>query len=100
MTSHYVYILAGEDYGPIYIESVRDIVSRIRDHKLGRLSHEKFRIDRLVYIEKHKTKTAALRRENALKKASRQWLDALIERRNPDWTDLAVMKSAPQQIAA
>lgn len=100
MTSHYVYILAGKNYGPIYIEHVQDIVARIRDHKRGYLSQDDFRIDRLVFLEKHATKSAAMTRANALRKASREWVDALIERKNPNWLDIVAIKPATDKLAA
>jgi len=99
MKNYYVYILGGQDYGPIFIESVQDIVGRIRDHRRGHLSVKAHRIDRLLYVEKHNSKKAAEKRVEALQNASRAWVDALIECRNPDWTDLA-LKASKTQIAA
>ena len=98
--TYYTYILSGQNYGPIFIEAVENISPRIAQHKRGRLSVDAFRIDRLVYVEKHESLHAAQMRVKALKSASREWVDALIERRNPDWTDLAAMTVRNRKIAA
>lgn len=100
MKNYYLYILGGQDYGPIFIESVQDLVGRIHAHKRGYLSVEAHRIDRLLYVEKHTSKAAANARVKALQSASRTWVDALIERQNPDWVDLAVTNPGPNKLAA
>lgn len=97
---YFTYILSGPSYGPIYIGSAQDIAARILRHKRGRLSIDAFRIDQLVYIEKHSSEHAASLRALALKKASRQWIDALVGRYNPEWEDLATIKRKPVQQAA
>lgn len=90
MKKYYTYILSGKSYGPIYIGSAQDIAARILRHKRGRLSVDAFRIDQLVYIEVHNSEHTASLRALALKKASRQWIDALVEKSNPGWIDLSV----------
>lgn len=100
MKNYYLYILGGQDYGPIFIESVQDLVGRIRAHKRGHLSVEAHRIDRLLYIEKFDSKQAAEARVSALQNASRTWVDALIERSNPEWLDLAAIPIGGRKIAA
>jgi len=100
MKNYYLYILGGQDYGPIFIESVQDLVGRIRAHKRGHLSVEAHRIDRLLYVEKHSSKRAAEDRVQALQTASRTWIDALIERQNPNWVDLAISHPGPGKLAA
>lgn len=100
MKNYYLYILGGQDYGPIFIESVQDIVERVRAHKRGHLSVKAHRIDRLLYVEKHTSKEAAEKRVKALQSTSRTWIDALIERNNPDWIDLALEAPKVRKIAA
>lgn len=90
MRKHYTYILSGQSYGPIYIGSAHDIEAEILRHKRGRLSIDAFRIDQLVYIEEHDSEHQASLRALSLKKASRQWIDALVEKSNPSWMDLGV----------
>ena len=43
---------------------------------------------RLVWFEQHDSIVAAIQREKSLKKYKREWKINLIERDNPDWTDL------------
>ena len=89
MKHHYTYILSGPAYGPIFIGTTRNLKRRLFTHRAGRMSVEAFRIDRLVYVERHDSIEAATTRAEALKSASREWVDALVERKNPDWRDLA-----------
>ena len=88
MKKHYVYILSGENYGPVFIETTSDLMERMKAHRSGHLSHNSFRIDQLVHIEQFDNAKAANLRLNALKSASREWIDALIERDNPNWSDM------------
>lgn len=88
MTQHYTYILAGHAQGPIFIGTTRNLTRRLSQHRFGRSSVEAFRIDQLVYVERHDSIEAATTRAEALKSASREWVDALVERKNPDWRDL------------
>jgi len=61
----------------------------LRQHRSGKVSHVKFRIDRLVYTEIHTCSFKADARLRALKSGSRDWLNALINSKNPAWQDLA-----------
>lgn len=89
MTEHYLYILSGQGYGPLFIESTSRLQQRLKEHKSGHLSQAAYRIDRLVYAERYDTATQAALRVQALRAASREWTQALIERHNPNWIDLA-----------
>ena len=97
MQNHYVYILSGASYGPIYIGSTRKLTQRLSQHRLGRASVDPFRIDRLVHIERYASVEAATERTQALRGASREWVDALVARKNPEWRDLA---AAATQVAS
>jgi len=100
MTHHYIYILAGKSYGPIFIGTTRDLKRRLSQHRFGHATVDAFRIDQLVYVERHDTIEAATSRAEALKSASREWVDALVERKNPDWCDLAELARKRLQRAA
>lgn len=89
MKHHYTYILAGQTYGPVFIGTARDLKRRLFQHRAGRASVDAFRIDQLVYVERHNSIEAATTRAESLRLASREWVDALVERKNPDWRDLA-----------
>jgi len=86
MQNYYTYILSGQEYGPIFVEAVQDIIARIVAHKRGHLSEAAYRIDRLVYVERHNTKQAAEARPD--------------ERSNPYWQDLAAIETSKQARAA
>lgn len=88
MKKYYAYILSGQNYGPVFIETTSDLLGRMKAHRAGHLSQETFRIDQLVYIEQFDSSQAASQRVKALKSASREWIDALVERKNPHWNDL------------
>lgn len=100
MKAYYTYILSGQSCGPIFIDAVENLGERVAQHKRGRASVDMFRIDQLVYVEKHADLTSARRRVKALKSASREWVDALIERSNPHWEDLAAVKGVRNRQAA
>ena len=96
MTYHYTYILAGRDSetsigGPVFIGTARDLKQRLYQHRIGRVSQNQFRLDQLVYVQRHTSFEAAAARTQALKAASPEWIKALIDRKNPNWRDLSEM---------
>lgn len=104
MTEHIVYILSGaqpfsHSSGPVFINATPDILRRMTQHRSGRIKQPQFRIDRLVYVESYDCAFKAEARVRALKSASREWLDALITSRNPDWNDL-LPSTRPERFAA
>lgn len=93
MTHHYIYILSGQNThdngGPIFIGTTRNLARRVSQHRMGRATLDTFRIDRLVYVERFNSIEAATDRADALRTASREWVNALVGRKNPDWRDLS-----------
>ena len=95
MTQHYyTYVLAGRDAaihrgGPIFVGTTRDLKKRLFQHRVGRVSVDKFRIDQLVYVQRYETIEDATTAAERLKAASPEWIKALVERKNPDWRDLS-----------
>ena len=51
MSKHALYILSGRLPGPVFIGTASDLPRRLRQHSSGKVSHPRFRIDRLVYTE-------------------------------------------------
>ena len=88
--THYVYILSGAGRGPLFIGAASDIKARLRQHQTGRVSHPRFRIDRLVYTERYSCGLKAAQRAKALKQASIQWVETLISAQNPNWETLSL----------
>jgi putative endonuclease len=84
-----VYILASRRNGTLYVGVSNDLVRRVWEHRQGIGGFTtKYGVTRLVYFEDTPNVTAAIQREKNLKRWSRAWKIALIERANPEWGDL------------
>ncbi|MDE1900447.1 MAG: GIY-YIG nuclease family protein [Alphaproteobacteria bacterium] len=86
----YVYILASDVAGTLYLGVTSDPVVRIARHKQGETGGfvAKYGVQRLVYLEACGSMDAAIEREKKLKKWRRAWKIALIEEKNSKWADL------------
>jgi putative endonuclease len=86
----FVYILASDRNGTLYIGVTSDLIKRVWDHKQKKRRGftGKYSIYDLVYYEAHVSMEAAILREKQMKKWERRWKIRLIEERNPDWNDL------------
>ena len=86
----YVYILASQRNGTLYIGYTDDLSRRLIEHRAGTLSRfaSKYGVLSLVYYEQHESRDAAWSRERAMKKRRRAWKIALSERFNPSGDDL------------
>ncbi len=91
MRRFYVYILASQKNGTLYIGVTNDIARRLWEHRndKGNSFTARYRVFRLVYVEEFPTAAEAIQREKSLKKWPRQWKIDLIEKDNPEWFDLA-----------
>lgn len=87
---YYVYIMASQQNGTLYVGATSDLVRRAYEHR----SHgakgltERYDVGRLVYYEIYEDPETAIQREKNIKHWKRDWKIALIERDNPDWHDL------------
>ena len=86
----YVYIVASQRNGTLYIGMTDSLISRISQHKqkLKQGFTSRYGVDLLVWYETYDTREAAFRRERQMKKWNRLWKLELIERFNPGWRDL------------
>lgn len=86
----YVYILASQKNGTLYVGVTSDLVKRIYQHKHGLADGftKKYSVHSLVYYEQTEDTMSALQREKQLKNWKRQWKIELIEKNNPNWKDL------------
>ncbi len=86
----YVYILASQKNGTLYIGVTSNLMKRIWEHKNKCVPGftQKYNVTMLVYYELFHDITLAAARENRLKQWKRQWKIGLIEKMNPTWQDL------------
>ena len=88
--AYYVYMLASQRNGTLYIGVTNDLVRRTYEHKtkLVRGFTKQYGVDRLVWFETYDNPENAIVREEELKKWRRAWKMRLIEESNPQWLDL------------
>jgi len=86
----FVYLLASELRGTLYLGVTSDLVKRVWEHKTKAVPGftARYGVDRLVWFEAHESAEAAITREKQLKEWKRDWKMNLIERDNPHWTVL------------
>jgi len=90
MKEYFVYIMAHEPHGAIYVGVTNDLVRRAYEHKHGLADGftKKYNIKTLVYYEITENIEAAIQREKLLKRWKREWKEQLIAASNPEWKDL------------
>ena len=88
---YYVYILASEPNGTLYIGMTNNLSRRVFEHREGLVEGftKTHNVKTLVYFEMFPTAADAIHREKRLKKYPRAWKINLILARNPGWRDLA-----------
>ena len=90
MKQGFVYILASQPNGTLYVGVTSDLIKRIYEHKndLADGFTKQYGVHRLVYYEIYEKITRAIQREKRIKKYPRQWKINLIQSMNPVWRDL------------
>ena len=85
-----VYILANQNNSVLYIGSTSNLESRLAQHRQKLMTGftAKYNVNKLVYFEITNDVYAALARERQLKRWRRDKKERLIERINPNWSDL------------
>jgi len=88
--SYFVYLLASECHGTLYVGVTNDLVRRVHEHRTDAVAGftSRYGVHRLVWFEGTPSVEAAIQREKQLKNWKREWKIALIERENPQWQDL------------
>jgi putative endonuclease len=86
----YIYILASDRNGTLYVGVTSDLVKRISEHKSKQVKgfSKKYNVTTLVYYEVHAGIEEAIIREKAIKAWKRKWKLELIEKNNPQWKGL------------
>ena len=87
---YYVYIMASDRNGTIYIGVTNDLARRTYEHREGQISGftKRYEVKRLVHYEVYDSIASAIQREKSLKRWPRKWKLELIEKDNPQWRDL------------
>ncbi len=87
---YWVYMLASQRNGTLYIGSTSELARRVWQHKRHVVEGftERYNVHLLVWFEEHSTPMAMVTRERQLKKWHREWKVKLLEASNPDWADL------------
>jgi len=86
----YVYILASQRRGTLYVGVTSNLIKRVYEHNSGLVDGftKQYGVHRLVYYEIVENAESALMREKQIKKWNRAWKLKLIEESNPEWKDL------------
>jgi len=88
--TYFVYILASKKNGTLYTGVTSDLIKRIWQHKneLVPSFTQQYKVHMLVYFELFSDPETAIIREKYLKGKRRSYKIDLVEKRNPQWTDL------------
>jgi putative endonuclease len=87
---YFTYILASKRNGTLYVGVTGNLAGRMAEHRdaLRDGFTRKYGVHILVWFEEFADVHDAILREKRIKKWNRSWKLELIERANPDWTDL------------
>ena len=90
MKQYFVYMLASDRNGTIYIGVTGNLLRRVYEHReeLTKGFTSRYGVKRLVWFEPHESITTSIQREKTLKHWSRTWKISMIEQDNPTWRDL------------
>ena len=89
--SGFVYIMASRKSGTLYTGVTSDLLHRVFEHKDK--AHPKsftarYNVNRLVWFKEFDNITEAITHEKRVKRWRRAWKVEMIERTNPEWSDL------------
>jgi len=89
--NYYVYILANERNGTLYVGMTSDLKRRIYEHRHALVEGftKKYNVHNLVYYEETGDVNSAIEKEKQIKKWNRKWKIEIIEKENPEWNDLS-----------
>ena len=88
--NYWVYIMASKA-GVLYVGMTNDLERRVREHKEKLTSGftADYNVNRLVWFEGFREVRAAIETEKRIKSWRREKKVALIEKLNPQWSDLS-----------
>ncbi len=88
--AYFVYILASQRNGTLYVGVTNDLVRRIHEHReklIGGFTSQ-YNVTQLVWFDQTASIEEAITHEKRLKRWRREWKIELIEKTNPKWDDL------------
>ena len=90
MRTYWVYILASQPHGTLYIGVTNDLLGRVEAHRRGEGSRftSRYKVRMLVRYDPFARIEDAIQREKRLKRWSRAWKYRIIEQMNPQWRNL------------
>lgn len=90
MMTAYVYMLASQKHGTLYIGVTSNLVRRSHEHRTHVFEGftSRYGVTKLVWFEIYDDIAIAIAREKQIKKWRRDWKIRLIEEQNPGWGDL------------
>ncbi|MEQ8910564.1 MAG: GIY-YIG nuclease family protein [Vicingaceae bacterium] len=91
MKRMYVYLMTNKNNTVLYTGMTNDLERRVSEHKSGEIKGftSKYKCYKLVYFEVFPSPKEAISREKQIKGGSRAKKEALINKENQDWKDLA-----------
>ena len=91
MRDYFVYMLASQRNGTLYVGVTNDLVRRIGEHKSREVPGftKRYGVSLLVWYELFGDINDAIAREKQIKGWNRAWKIRLIEKENSGWNDLA-----------
>lgn len=86
----YVYMLASQRHGTLYVGVTKDLVRRVYEHRTDVIPSftSRHHVHQLVWFEIYDDAITAITREKEIKKWRREWKINLVEQSNPEWVDL------------
>jgi putative endonuclease len=90
MMNYFVYIMASQRNGTLYVGVTNDIARRVHEHRTGAADGftKRYNVKQLVWYETHGDVQAAIAREKSIKRWPRRYKLNVIEAMNPGWNDL------------
>ena len=87
----YVYFMTNGNNNVLYVGVTNSLKRRMVEHSEGRGSEftKKYNCSKLVYYEVFPSIEQAIAREKQIKHFKREWKNQLVEKVNPEWTDIS-----------
>ncbi len=90
MRCFWIYIMASQPRGTLYVGVTNDLIRRVQEHREGLIKGftKEHSVKMLVHYEEYATAIGAIQREKNIKHWPRKWKLDLIGSTNPEWSDL------------